>query len=216
LGGGGFRLPTRIELLSLLDFTASNPSIDSAVFPDTPGAFFWSSSTFVSDRSLSWVVNFGAAPAFLSSAAHDSVFHVRCVRIAKDAARTQFQSDKGTVVDAATQLSWQRTAPAKTFEFSEAGKYCAGLDLEGKGWRVPTIKELQTLIDETRAMPAIDPIAFPRTAPEFYWTASAVAAADSFADAGTAETGQAWAVSFRFGFDGAFETKMEQHVRCVR
>ena len=206
LGGGGFRLPTRIELLSLLDFTAASPTIDGAAFPDTPADYYWSASSFVGDRSIAWLVSFGAAPGFLSSTALDSVYRVRCVRETVDPEKRKLTIDEGAVKDTATQLTWQRTEPQDVYAFDAAGKYCGELDLGGKGWRLPTIKELQTLIDETRSMPAIDGAAFPKTATDFYWTASAVAGSE----------GQAWAVSFRFGFDGAFEAKTKQHVRCVR
>lgn len=47
LAGGGWRLPTRIELVSLVDFTKVNPSINSAFFPSTPADAFWSSSPYV-------------------------------------------------------------------------------------------------------------------------------------------------------------------------
>ena len=40
------------------------------------------------------------------------------------------------------------------------------------GWRLPTVGELHTLVDETQSNPAIDPGAFPDTPPEWFWTAS--------------------------------------------
>jgi hypothetical protein len=42
----GWRLPTRAELLSLLDRTRSDPAIDPAAFPRTPSTSFWSSTPF--------------------------------------------------------------------------------------------------------------------------------------------------------------------------
>jgi hypothetical protein len=80
LPGGAFRLPTRVELLSLVDYTASNPAIDTAAFPDTPGAYFWSSSLFVTDRTSAWVVNFGPDSGFMSSSELSTKLRVRCVR----------------------------------------------------------------------------------------------------------------------------------------
>lgn len=40
---GTWRLPTRIELVSLIDFTKS-PTIDLTTFPSTPMAYFWTYS----------------------------------------------------------------------------------------------------------------------------------------------------------------------------
>jgi hypothetical protein len=206
IDGGRFRLPTRIELLSLLDFTAENPAIDGVAFPGTPPQFYWSTSTFAASRSMAWVVNFGAAANILSCSPLDSTYYVRCVRESSDARTRTFATDEDTVKDSATQLVWQRAAPDQAFGFDAAGTYCSDLELDGKGWRLPSIKELQTLVDEARQLPAIDPVAFPHTQTDYYWTASSVTGVED----------QAWAVSFRYGFDGAFETKTEQHVRCVR
>lgn len=48
--------------------------------------------------------------------------------------------------DKATGLTWQVTPPANQMSWSEANTYCAELDLEGAGWRLPTINELRSLI----------------------------------------------------------------------
>jgi hypothetical protein len=125
---------------------------------------------------------------------------------AADAPAGHFVSTTGTVADAATQLTWQKAASAATYTLTQAEMYCAALDLEGTGWRLPTIKELLTLVDETRSMPSIDPRAFPKTALDFYWTSSHVAGSAT----------DVWAVSFRFGFDSSFDIRTQQHVRCVR
>jgi hypothetical protein len=59
----GMRLPTRIELVSLVDFTTS-PAISSAVFPATPtNGTFWTSSVVwtpagTDASTLYWTVNF--------------------------------------------------------------------------------------------------------------------------------------------------------------
>jgi hypothetical protein len=131
---------------------------------------------------------------------------VRPAAAPKSAPHFAVASGAGIVNDAATTLAWQRSAPADTYDFSGASKYCAQLDLAGPGWRLPTIKELQTLVDETRRMPAIDVTAFPHTVSDYYWTSSQV---PGFAT-------QAWTVSFAYGFDGFFGADTQQHVRCVR
>lgn len=64
--GNGWRLPKRIELLSLFDYTRTSPAIDNSVFP-TPSNFFVTSSPWiltVTDPSrprYAWVVNFYAS-----------------------------------------------------------------------------------------------------------------------------------------------------------
>jgi len=44
LDNNDYRLPTREELLSIVESTRTNPSIDTTAFPDTPAILFWSSS----------------------------------------------------------------------------------------------------------------------------------------------------------------------------
>jgi len=58
------------------------------------------------------------------------------------------------------------------YNWDDAARYCSTLDLHGMGWRLPTVKELQTLIDETAAMPAVDAVSFPNTSSEYYWSSS--------------------------------------------
>src|SRR6202142_4217978 len=61
----------------------------------------------------------------------------------------------GTVYDTKTKLTWQRTAPSKEYTWADAKTYCAGVGaaLSGTGWRLPTMKELLTIVDETRSVP---------------------------------------------------------------
>jgi hypothetical protein len=83
LAGGGWRLPTRIELVSLVDFTkaAPGPTIDEAAFPNTPSEEFWSSSLVaetVAGTTFAWYVYFSSGATseyelFVKS-------RVRCVR----------------------------------------------------------------------------------------------------------------------------------------
>ncbi len=60
---GGWRLPKRIELVSLLDYGHSEPFIDGTKFVDFPQAKIWTSSEVrlanVPDGQKYWVVNFG-------------------------------------------------------------------------------------------------------------------------------------------------------------
>jgi hypothetical protein len=56
--GEGWRLPTRAELLSLVDDTRSDPAIDTERFPDTKSAAYWTGTPFASDSSYAWIVQF--------------------------------------------------------------------------------------------------------------------------------------------------------------
>jgi Protein of unknown function (DUF1566) len=74
----------------------------------------------------------------------------------------------GTVVDTKTMLTWQQAAATATYNWANATSYCANLMLNGvSGWRLPTVKELSTLVDATQLEP-IDLTAFPGTSGVFW------------------------------------------------
>ena len=56
--GGGFCLPTRAELLTLVDITRFDPAIDTAAFPDIKGGWFWSSDLCAWSSASAWFVFF--------------------------------------------------------------------------------------------------------------------------------------------------------------
>lgn len=78
LDGEAWRLPSRVELLSIADPSRLDPSIDAAVFPGTPSELFWTSSSFAFTPGSKWGVSF--ANRFTYAASPDSKHPVRCVR----------------------------------------------------------------------------------------------------------------------------------------
>lgn len=117
----------------------------------------------------------------------------------------------GTVFDTKTKLTWQQVAAQDLVSWSDAKTYCAGLgtSLGGTGWRVPTIKELQTIVDFSRAAPAIDSDAFPSTLSRGYWASSTGIVA-----AGGVTT--QYRVDFSYGYASTVRTTETNLVRCVR
>lgn len=81
-----------------------------------------------------------------------------------------------------------RRAEARREERQRKQLHCAGLDLGGAGWRLPTIQELQTIVDETQNGAALDGTAFPSQPDGDYW-------ASTPCDVGTF----AWKVDFHDG-----------------
>jgi hypothetical protein len=80
-----------------------------------------------------------------------------------------FVVQAATVHDARTNLTWQQLLDPIQ---SDPTSYCATLVLNGGGWRVPRLRELETIVDYGRSNPAIDPVAFPQTPSENFWTSS--------------------------------------------
>ncbi|MCB9740187.1 MAG: DUF1566 domain-containing protein [Deltaproteobacteria bacterium] len=78
-----------------------------------------------------------------------------------------------TVVDTQTGLVWQREVSATTGSSADANKACDALVLGGANdWRVPTLVELQTLVDYGAAdgAPRIDTTAFAKASTLALWT----------------------------------------------
>jgi len=77
LAGGGWRLPTKNELLSIADYGLF-PAINQNAFPNTPPEGFWSSTVRECGSSGAWVVNFYGGGAYGHGVGDSS--RVRCVR----------------------------------------------------------------------------------------------------------------------------------------
>lgn len=58
-----WRMPSRIELLSIVDNQRVNPSIDGVYFPNTASSFFWSGSPDAYATYQAWVVVFNVGYA---------------------------------------------------------------------------------------------------------------------------------------------------------
>lgn len=202
--GGGWRLPTRLELLSLVDFSvpAPGPTIN-AIFGAAPEQVFWTSSGYFGNSGDAWIIGFDRGYSDYNVRNNPNL--ARCVRaptVPCGAKRYEPQAG-GLVVDHATGLTWQRALDPGSYSYPDALTTCASL---GAGWRVPSLKELQTIVEDTDEYPAIDPDAFPDTPSVDFWTSSLDAAG----------TGSAWYVDFFYGASDNDVQARTFRVRCVR
>jgi hypothetical protein len=209
LGDGDWRLPTKIELESLIDPSRIN-AVDP-LFDDFPVDLVWSATpvlnTNVGGLKLAWALDFMVGATMDSGRFEGG--RVRCVASASDkgGAAPDYELSSYTVRDRNSQLEWQRVTDDATRTWKEAQEYCAQLDSAGGGWRLPSLKELLTLVDPTMHGPAINVKAFPLTKPERHWTAT------EFLDAKDA----VYLVSFSDGTSWATGSFADEHyVRCVR
>ncbi|MBR9884875.1 MAG: DUF1566 domain-containing protein [Oceanospirillales bacterium] len=81
----------------------------------------------------------------------------RCVRGKPWGDNDFVDNGDATVTDRASALTWQQRDDGQTRNWKQALAYCEGLDLAGHNdWRLPNIKELQSIVDYSRHDPAID------------------------------------------------------------
>jgi len=208
LGGeGGFRVPTRIELVSLLELSRAEPSIDVSAFPGTPGDWFWSSSTSAGDPTRAYHAYFYFGYPDLED--RTSALRVRCVRSpgGERPRATAYDRRADTARDPFTGLTWQRGTADTPLTQGDADEYCADLVLDGHDdFRLPTMPELETLVDESVRAPAIDRVTFPETPALPFWTASSWAGSSDLA----------WYVSFDYGAALYDLVSAPFQTRCVR
>lgn len=116
------------------------------------------------------------------------------------------------VFDTKTKLTWQQgfTGPFSADDFSRNPGVCRQLDLtvNTTGWRLPTVKELLTLVDFAAPLPTvvdppatIDPTAFPSTPLAAFWSST------------SSPSSPLQCVYFGGGSLGCFANN---YIRCVR
>ena len=186
-----WRAPSIKELYSLINFNAgcggtvtnSRPYIDTHFFEFVYGdeskgiriidSQDWSATQYVGKTMTGnptvFGVNFadGRIKGYPKSlpGGRNGMMYVRYVRGNPAYGRNDFRDNKdGTVTDRATGLMWQQADSGKGMNWEQALAYAANLKLAGHSdWRLPNAKELQSIVDYTRApavtqSPAIDPI----------------------------------------------------------
>jgi hypothetical protein len=210
LGLGGYndwRLPSKKELMSIVDYAVPypGPTISATNFPSTETSNYWSSTMDASDPGRALVVYFQGG--HVGPADRLDEFPVRCVRGGQpDALDHLTDNGNGTVTDATTDLVWQQDeSGAMTWESALA--HCRNLVLGGgTDWRLPNIKELESISDATHLNPAIDVTYFPGAYASPYWSSTTYALFPNVA----------WLVVFADGTVGDYSKSTALNVRCVR
>lgn len=235
--GSGWRMGTRIEMMSIDDLTQAGAKVDPTAFPGTPADFFKTGSEWVlatkqigSGRGtdFGWVLNVADGITVNNLVSASTPNFVRCVRGGGDSdldtapgalavpPPNQYSViASGEVQDHYTGLIWQRGYSGATMASVDATNYCAMLGLNGHTWRVPSIRELSTLVDESQVAPAIQRTTFPGTkwgANNWYWASDRVVGSTA-----------AWALNYDDGFTafspgavGPTNQFTTASTRCVR
>ncbi|MBN1848859.1 MAG: DUF1566 domain-containing protein [Deltaproteobacteria bacterium] len=107
--------------------------------------------------------------------------------------------------DPKTGLEWQYEAPGE-MDWYEALEYAKSITLDHKGgWRLPGVKELESLLDRSRYRPVMrNEIPFRDTLS--YWSSTTFAP----------NTKNAWIIMFDGAYILSYSKKNKYYVRCVR
>lgn len=153
-GYSDWQLPSGFDLFNLVDHDHNNPALNPAAFPSTNAEYWWTAQEQVGDSTKAWVVNagggIGAHPKSETiSAGGSKRFHARCGRNVSSATSSFTANGNGTVTHNTTGLVWQQGEVTPT-PWEAALTYCENLSLGSHSdWRLPTIKELHSLSDDT-------------------------------------------------------------------
>ena len=221
-GHNDWRLPSTDELHSIVDYGILDLSIDAIWFPNTSSDSYWSASPYVANPANAWFVGFahGGIGGSAATGTRTNSHYVRLVRgEAMPPKSYAISADGQEVTDQATGLVWRRCVEGMNWDAGAANCTGAAATYAHEGalvhatnqagaalWRLPSVKELASIVDRSIAGPAIDPAAFPATPADYFWSVSPFR---RYPD-------NAWVV--RFG-DGVviFDPRIHSHyVRLVR
>jgi hypothetical protein len=230
---GGFsdwRMPTRVEMASITDVTRGSKGFP-AIFTVTGGYYdtsSWWYETITGQSTSGFQFGYGANGFTSNAVAMGNTTNVaRCVRgngsgEAADAFAVEppnhYTVANGEVTDNYTGLTWQQIFSTATMDWTAAPNYCATLGLNGHtDWRVPTLNELASTVNEALVGPAINRTVFPMTpycgTMTWFWAREA-----------SSVGGTAWGLNYCDGYTGwnsltdtaTWNDFSVGFVRCVR
>lgn len=186
-GYDDWRLPDIKTLYSLMAFSGRDPSgnLESKGTPFINTEYFdfgygdtnadersidsqWATSTIYTSTVMNGeqaMFGLNLADGRIKGYPVSKKFYIKCVRGNTEYGVNNFVSNgDGTVTDIATGLEWQKNDSTQTMDWEEAFNYCNENKTAGRSdWRLPNIKELQSIVDYSRSpdatsSPAIDSI----------------------------------------------------------
>jgi hypothetical protein len=210
-GFSDWRLPTRSELINLVDYGKTGVApINTTSFGNTALDRYWSADVRSDNSAQAWYVSWAVDGGYSNSGSSSiGTYAVRLVRgSVPTGTRFTFStiaygSDgaNNVVNDAWTGLQWRRCEEGRVW----SGSACTGSERgfsheqalahaqDQSGWRLPNVKELNSLTDLSVSSGArIHPTAFPGASATYVWASSPVVGYADFV----------WVVTFAYGVVG--------------
>ncbi|WP_230659789.1 Lcl C-terminal domain-containing protein [Psychrobacter sp. I-STPA10] len=144
----------------------------------------------------------------------DQVCKVDSIKADTPTSRFEILSNSSEIKDTQTGLIWQRCSLGQAWD----GKNCIGkakaytweqalkqTKVLGKGYRLPNIRELSSIVERQCYNPAITGGIFPNTQSSDYWSSSPSMNSDSV-----------WSMNFNYGYTLSFSKNDVHYVRAVR
>ena len=215
---GGFsdwRLPSPMESFSILNHQNNNPAMNTAFFTASLAEYWWTNTYQAGDITKVWCTNAGGGignhpKSETISAGGIKKFHVRAIRniaIPTTIANHFTDNGNGTITDNLTQLVWQKVPNTTPQTWENALAYAENLSLgTATDWRLPNIKELQSLNEESVTNPSVNVAFFSAIGVHNYWSATSL----------PNQTTKAWYWNTQFGIT-TYDTKTNtNYVICVK
>lgn len=200
-GYENWQLPSRRLLFSLLSHQYVNPVLpEGHPFANVFTGYYWTSDTVHRFPEQAWHIHLGGGRVARARKDDSALVWPVCPPLASPHGgdgRFQIRGER-LVLDSLTGLIWSRDAnPAgKTLSWQDALEKADALNRESyagtAGWRVPNIRELESLVDLASDSPALAPHHPFKNVQEVYWSSST----------SLYEPRYAWALYFRDGMVG--------------
>jgi hypothetical protein len=240
---GGFddwRMPNMKEGHTIAHYAAARPTIHMRYFKDVdpgiPGygdrgkGGMWAGPIAPDHNNSGW--HLGFIDGHFMGYPRGGYKTTRCVRA--DNLGGYFLPDytvngDGTVTENVARLMWVQDARSGLLDWEESLQYCEDLQFAGySDWKLPSNKEMTSIVDLTRQKPALDAEVFPDTDYKaFYWsrTPETRDAARNLMSETTVQpedkeannaTENAWLQSYMLGGNWRAPRSLRAYARCAR
>ena len=169
-GLGDWQLPTRRALFSLVSHDAVNPSLPSGhPFTNVFTGYYWTSESCNRLPAQAWHIHLGGGRVVKANKTDASLVWPVCLPVTgagalPPAARAaRFAPERGLALDTLTGLYWSLDADAarRPLRWEEAIAFVEELNAKNwlgcADWRLPNVRELESLADLSADSPALAP-----------------------------------------------------------